>query len=375
MVKDLSTQKHEALWNAQRPLFVLPTHVDTDMFAAACALGHALQKTGAVVTILCPRAMSDHAQFLIHDLCVVTSLEETTSYECIIPPELILEHVSYEIFKTGGGKIIFQLPKGMPGSSASIPPSFAITPAPPVFDRIVTLGAQDLAEIAPLFGEMHSLLLHVPIATLNWQPGSEAFGRWNMVYEQATVLSEVASLYLQETAPESITEHVATCLLAGIIAKTKHFRSELVTPHVLDLSANLVRAGADRLTIIEALYRTKTVNNLRLWGAACARLQEITPGVLFSELTTEDFLRTQSVSQDLLDIAVEVLQSSDQTKKILFFYPEKNTLCAYVVAKHPLDARDFMGALRTEGTRESAHHVFAQNETITHILSSLRPRS
>lgn len=371
MAKDLLIQWSEAVWGAKRPLLVLPASVDTDMFAATCALGHALDAAGSQVTILCPRAMSAHAQFLIGHLFITKSLEETKTYQCVIPENIQVERVSHELLKEGGGTITLHLAHPLDQITEQHLPTLQITPAVPAFDRIISLGAEDLTEIAPLFGELHHLLIQTPIATISWRPSSEAFGRWNIVYEQATTLSEAVAFLLRETSPLSVKDHVATCLLAGIIAKTKHFRSELVTPSMLNMSADLVAAGADRLKIIEELYRTRTVDSLKLWGAACARLQEIVPGVLFSELTEDDFLRTHSSSDALPDIAQEVLQSSDATQEIIFFSQEKGTLHAYVAAKKPLDARTFIGALRTEGTREAAHHTFKQETQVRDILPNI----
>lgn len=375
MAKDLLIQWGEAVWGAKRPLLVLPASVDTDMFAAACALGHALSSAGSQVTILCPRAMSAHAQFLIGHLFVTTSLEETKTYQCVIPENIQVERVSHELLKEGGGTITLHLAHGtMSGGAGVGAQNFAplqIIPTVPAFDRIITLGAEDLAEVAPLFGESHHLPTKTPIATIAWRPSSETFGRWNVVYEQATTLSEAVASLLRETSPLSVKDHVATCLLAGIIAKTKHFRSELVTPSMLNMSADLVAAGADRLKIIEELYRTRTVDSLKLWGAACARLQEIVPGVLFSELTEDDFLRTHTSSDALPDIAQEILQSSDATQEIIFFSQEKGTLHAYIAAKKPLDARTFIGALRTEGTREAAHHTFKQETKVQDVLLNI----
>lgn len=363
MAKDLLTQWNDAVWNAKRPLFVLPPHVDTDMFAGACALGHALHNAGKIVTILCPRVMSSHAQFLVHNLSVIQTLEEAKTYHCTIPSDVQIEEITHEFFHTGGGTVTVHT-----APHQKMPETITFSPALPDFDRIITLGAQDLGEVAPLFGELHALLLNVPITTFAWQPSAEAFGRWNIVPEQATTLCEAIIYFLQETAPESIKDHIATCALAGIIAKTKHFRSELVTPHMLNLAADLVKGGADRMKILEELYRNRSVDALKLWGAACARLQEISPGILFSELSQDDFVRTHSSPEALQDIAQEVLQSNGHMQKVLFFYPERETLCASVVAKRPHDARDFIGALRAEGTREAAHHVFTQGTTVQDVL-------
>lgn len=368
MAKDLLTQWKDAIWGAERLLFVLPPSVDTDMFAAACALGHALQYTGKAITILCPRAMSDHAQFLIGTLNIQQSFEEIKMYTCTIPSELPVAQVTHELFPQGGGTVTLHFAQS---PSPSTPLELAFVSQVPAFDRIIAFGAQDLADIAPLFGEAHALLAQTPLAVLGWQPATEPFGRWTIVYEQASTLSEVVTLLLQDISPESLRDHVATCALTGIIAKTKYFRSSLVTPHILSVSADLVAAGAERLKIIEALYRTRSVDTLRLWGSACARLQEISPGILASELTEDDFARTHTTPDAVQDIAQEVLQSNDKTQEVLFFYRDAGTLHARVVAKRPLDARAFIGALRTEGTRDAALHIFAKDLSVHAILDNL----
>lgn len=362
-------QWNDAVWSAKRPLLVLPPSVDTDMFAAACALGHALRATGSDVTILCPRAMSGHAQFLTGTLSVTQTLEDTKRFTCTLPGDVRIDRVESNVLAAGGGTITLHL---APGSSPL--PFLTLAPALPDFDRIVTLGAQDLSEIAPLFGDAHALLAQVPLVTFSWQPSSEAFGRWNVLFEQARTLSEVVACFLKESAPASLKDHVATCALAGIVARTKHFRTDLVTPHMLNVSADLVAAGAERTKIIEELYRTRSVATLRLWGTACARLQEIAPGVLFSELTEDDFLRSHTTPDVLFDIAQEVLQSSDATRKVIFFSVHDGLLHARVAAKRPDDARLFMGALRTEGTKEAALHIFGKDISSHQVLDSLTAR-
>lgn len=369
MAKDLLTQWNDAVWGAERPLFVLPPSVDTDMFAAACSLGHALRNTGKTVTILCPRPMSAHAQFLIGALEIRTSLEEAKTYTCELPPTLRVEHVESELLREGGGTVTLRL---APGASLTALPSLAFSPTLPSFDRIITMGAHDLSEIAPLFGEMYDLLSQTPIVTFSWHPSSEQFGRWNVVYEQASTFCEVIAVFLRDSAPLSIKDHVATCALAGIIAKTKHFRTDLVTPHMLTVCADLVAAGAERLKIIEELYRTRSVDTLRLWGTACARLEEILPGVLVSELTSDDFVRTHTSPDALHDVAQEVLQSSEKTQEIIFFYPQDGALYARVVAKRSRDARTFIGALRTEGTKEAALHIFGKDLSTQQVFENIR---
>lgn len=369
VAKDLLTQWNDAVWGAERPLLVLPPSVDTDIFASACALGHALRNAGKAVTILCPRSMSAHAQFLIGTLDVKTTLDETKTYTCVLPKEIKISEVRSELLREGGGTVTLCL---APDTSPAAPPSLSFSPTLPSFDRIVSLGAHDLAEISPLFGEAYDLLSQTPMVTFSWHPSCEHFGRWNVVYEQASTLSEVVAAFLQESSPEILRDHIATCALAGIIAKTKHFRTDLVTPYMLHVSANLVASGAERMKIIEELFRTRSLETLRLWGSACARLEEVLPGVLFSELNAEDFARTRTSPEILQDVAQEVLHSSEKTLSVLFFYVTEGVLHAQVAAKRPHDARAFMGALRTEGTKDVALHVFGKDTSLRETLEHLK---
>ena len=68
-----------------------------------------------------------------------------------------------------------------------------------------------------------------------------------------------------------VDEDIATCLLAGLIAKTKSFKTQNITPQSLAISSQLLAMGAKREEIVNKLYRSRSLNVLKLWGRVLAR--------------------------------------------------------------------------------------------------------
>lgn len=79
---------------------------------------------------------------------------------------------------------------------------------------------------------------------------------------------ELITKRLKECAAEHITPEVATPLLAGIILRTQNFQSSSLNPQTLFTAAYLISKGAKQQIIIRNLYKTKSLELVRLWGKA-----------------------------------------------------------------------------------------------------------
>ncbi len=368
MAKDQQTLWQEALWDAKRPLLVLSPESDMDAFSAACALAHGLEDQGAKPTIFFQRKLQTPALFLARHLTVVASLEELFIYSCKLPESLTALHAHLD---EGSRTVVLTLPKEAKPSHEELAGLHFSKSLPP-FDRLVLFGMLSRGETQFLSSQAPDLFLQTPIVTCAWQAEAETFGRWHVSHPTAQTLSEVCAHFFLLTQESALREHVATCLLAGIIAKTKHFRTEHVSPAMLNLSALLVDRGADRIKLLETFYRTRSIETLRLWGSVCARLEERVSGVFSSFITQEDFLRTGTTSEILFDIGQEILQSNERTTKVILAYEDGDRVQARVLAKKPSDARELFGAMTMEGTRESALHSFEKNIALHDILKSAR---
>jgi phosphoesterase RecJ-like protein len=66
---------------------------------------------------------------------------------------------------------------------------------------------------------------------------------------------------------------LATYLLTGIVTDTQSFSTSNTTPRTLEVSAELVEAGASLIEINENYYKRKDLGTLRLWGRMLENMQ------------------------------------------------------------------------------------------------------
>ncbi|PZR58511.1 MAG: bifunctional oligoribonuclease/PAP phosphatase NrnA [Candidatus Meridianibacter frigidus] len=97
--------------------------------------------------------------------------------------------------------------------------------------------------------------------------GNSHFGRFNYVIETECSTGTCVMRLLRAMNVE-IDAEIATCLLTTIMTDTGGFMHSNTTPEVLMLSAELMRAGADKEAITEEIFANKRVAAVKLLGRA-----------------------------------------------------------------------------------------------------------
>lgn len=95
--------------------------------------------------------------------------------------------------------------------------------------------------------------------------GNSHFGAFNFVIPTECSTGTTLMHLLREMNVE-IDAKIATCILTTIMTDTGGFMHSNTTPEVLDLSAELMRAGADKEQITDAIFANKRVGATRLLG-------------------------------------------------------------------------------------------------------------
>ncbi len=93
--------------------------------------------------------------------------------------------------------------------------------------------------------------------------GNAMFGRLNFVLPSECSTGTVVMHLMRELGVE-IDARIATCLLTTIMTDTGGFMHSNTTPAVLELSAELMRCGADKEAITEQIFLNKRVAATRL---------------------------------------------------------------------------------------------------------------
>jgi bifunctional oligoribonuclease and PAP phosphatase NrnA len=112
----------------------------------------------------------------------------------------------------------------------------------------------------------------------------------------------------------AISKKIASYLLTGILYDTGAFQHANTSVKVMEISADLMRKGAPMNKIIQATFKNKKLETLKLWGRAMERAQiNEKTGAILSFITTED-MRELGVKEDDIGRIAELLNTVVGTK-------------------------------------------------------------
>ena len=148
---------------------------------------------------------------------------------------------------------------------------------------------------------------HVPFINIDHHVSNTSFGTINLVRPEACsttfVLYELFCAF-----GWGITPMMATYLLLGIYYDTGSLMHSNTSADVMRVCAELMRLGADRNLVMNVLYRTRTPEQLRVWGCVLERVSQHSDGVVISGVTDDD-LHAYGASSDEVGGAVDYLNS------------------------------------------------------------------
>lgn len=151
------------------------------------------------------------------------------------------------------------------------------------FDLVISLDCSDVKRMGhfvdlPAFGRQH--LLNIDHHVTNLQ-----FGDVNLVDARASSTAEVV-LGLLEYMGSPLDAEMATSLLIGIVTDTRGFRTSNVTDRVMEAALRLMQAGASLSYVTQHSLERRSIEAMRLWGAALNRMR-IVDGVVWASLPLE----------------------------------------------------------------------------------------
>jgi nanoRNase/pAp phosphatase (c-di-AMP/oligoRNAs hydrolase) len=220
-------------------------------------------------------------------------------------------------------------------------------------DLIIVVDSQDLEALGKVYDDNTEFFYHTPIVNIDHNPANEYFGQINIVDLVATSTSEIIFELVKDFKEHLMDEYIATSLLTGIISKTKSFQSNSVTPRSLAISSHLIENGARRDEIIQNLYRTKTINTLKLWGRALARLKtEMDGKVVWSLLNQQDFSKSGASENDLAGVIDELIINTPNAEVVMILYEASEKDIRVIVSSvQAVDGLELYKEFAPEGTR------------------------
>lgn len=192
------------------------------------------------------------------------------------------------------------------------------------YDLIITVNCQDLESLGEIYYKNIEFFYQTTIINIDHQAENEEYGQINLNDLNAVSTSEIIYELFREKE-ELIDEDVATCILLGIIVKTKNFKSTNLTPKTLLNTSKLISLGARREEIINRLYRSREFKVLKIWGKILNNIKSEENGLLiYSTISQANFLETNTDEDCLSEIIDELIISLPEAKMIILFIEGKN---------------------------------------------------
>jgi phosphoesterase RecJ-like protein len=224
------------------------------------------------------------------------------------------------------------------------------------YDLIITVGLSDLESLGSLHDENVEFFYKTSIINIDHQAGNEEFGQINFIDLNAVAISEIIFYLLKNNSPEVISENIATCLLAGIIQKTKNFKTSNLTPRTLLTTSQLISNGANREEIVNHLYRSRDLSTLKLWGRVLNNLHsEQGEEIIWSKLSLKDLQETSSSLESLDEIIDELIMNVPNAKLAIIFCEETPASSKIIIySLKNINALELLNNYSSKGTAKLA---------------------
>ncbi len=156
---------------------------------------------------------------------------------------------------------------------------------------------------------------HIKI-NIDHHPSNDNFGDINLVLPQASSTTEILHRLLKDWN-EDVSQNVATCLACGLVTDTGGFVNAATNYLTLETAGDLIKAGVSLNRIISITSGSQSINNLKLWGVALARLKKNNKyGLIYTWLTREDFTNCE-LTGDRTEGLANFLQTIKEARIIL----------------------------------------------------------
>jgi phosphoesterase RecJ-like protein len=374
MALNATQQAQELITRATRILVVTRDKAPVDALAAGVACGLFLKKLGKQADVVVPGFNAKSAPaFLKGAADVRGTIGAMRAF-----------HVTLNVSKVPLAELMYDVKNGkleitvVPKEKEWHPSDVSFKHGEDRYDLVIALDCPDMASIGSMAREHADFLYRTHIVNIDCGATNEHWGQVNLVDMNAVSTTEVLFNLFEAWNRNLIDEDIATAHLAGMIAKTKSFRTSNVTPKTLATSSQLIAMGAHREEIVNGLWRTRSVATLKLWGHALARLQQDRDlGLVWSVLSTQDFLKAGASADALEDVIDELISYAPEAKVFALVYESEpgKGICVTVAAQPPRSAAELGRTFGANGTRDRASVCITNApliETAKMIMERLR---
>ena len=297
----IEQQIFEQIRKSNKILIVLPESLTADSLATGLALRLFLSRLQKDASVASSGAVPPNLKFLPGSSNIQNQIAAGKSLVISVDTSSKkMEEVSYQ---TNPDKVLIYL-KSKNEQFTPEDLHYSVEKFP--VDLIVTLGLKSLEDLGKLQEQNTDLFFETPKINIDNNSANEYFGQLNLVDVTASSVAEILTGLLQKYEEQLVDEDIATCLLAGIIAQTNSFQHVHTTPKAFLKASELVGLGGRQQEIIKNIFKTKSLQLLKLWGRALARMRiHEAQGAVYSVLNSGDFEKSEAGPEELLPVLRE----------------------------------------------------------------------
>lgn len=226
------------------------------------------------------------------------------------------------------------------------------------FDLIIAIGISNIKNIGEFYDNNVEFFHNVPTINIDNNPENERFGQINLIEPQYKSLCELIFDITTMYKSEIIDEKIATNMLAGIIYKNKGFKIPNLSPNTMEAVSNLIEIGADRENIVNNLYKTKTLNDLRIWAKILQNSKLANNNEIFFSI-----IEDENEQINFSDLFNEVISNIEGIKIGLLFNKINNIIYISLLTNNNINAKDIVSELNPIGDKDEAKFAISSSET------------
>lgn len=141
------------------------------------------------------------------------------------------------------------------------------------------------------------------VALLDHHPDIELHGDVVLIDAEYSSTCEIVYLFFQDQNIV-LTPKIATALLTGILFDTGGFQHASVSPQIMAIASELMKAGAPLGKISKTLFTQKNLPAMRLWGRAFDKVKYVAKEqMLVTAITQSDIRDCEAKADDIYELA------------------------------------------------------------------------
>lgn len=225
------------------------------------------------------------------------------------------------------------------------------------FDLIISIGIDNIKNIGEFYDNNIEFFFNTTIINIDNNPENERFGQINFIEPKHKSLCELIFDITTIYRSEIIDDKIATNMLAGIIHKNKGFKIPDLSSNTMEAVSNLIEIGANREGIVNNLYKTKTINDLRIWAKILQNSKLANNNEIFFSVIEDE--NEQINFSDLFD---EIISTIDGIKIGLFFNKIDDIIYINLMTNNGFNAKEISSDFSPIGDKNETNFAISSQD-------------